>query len=1248
MAEKYTIEDYANTPISSAINPNVLVGDKFKDQQLKFLFLYDQMPEEDLAKYDEIYLKKEGITFTEEMENLLNTERKKLRPPISIQPGPRITETNEWQNYLQTNINNPNFVPTTDPDEIKRIMGAEDAFFSTQGYVNPEWHHVNIYSKAHDLAKQGITFEEGTGTWERLKAATLPRNKSARDVQSIISGPVQYDDFGYRLPEAEYLYPGRPIGEQGPIIRREYDEEGNLVEAFPFNAPGVDGGDFAEFLTRETPALAGELGALKILRAWRKPYQRFYKSPSRKFIEWGRDAAAMGGGAGFGEFTRLALGYEAFTKDIGMMSPDEYYWQAAKDSGMLAAFATAGNATITAGLAGMRGAWNFITNKPVPDYIATRMMDLRNDYQAGLKAAGIEEGSKEANALLDDLIGKTPSEIKKRILQVTGKNYKMFLGEGSLGPDADFALSMVNLMRKEGLTGDMTFEMLENQILQNDASRLLFVQDILMNTGTKEGAYKAAADLGQQLGKRGGVIEQQLKDEIDRTWDMFENAMLNWQKGEKELLELGIDDITALGILPASNKLPGEIGEDVALSKYLFQMVDDPDSVVGMMRNPQISRLALMQKQYMKPVNEKLNQLKDLYGGLNVKITPSSPLAKEIQSLFKKGKGEIFRKDKQLVKWLSENINGPKTAEVLEDIVNIRGLRGFGEGKIGGANVSFRELHEMRTKLWGLENSIGGKISEPTSAAIKDLIGAIDNQMDLMLRKAALQKKPAGEGVDAFMNRTGWGKDYWDTLNQFRDRSEVANHRFIQQLIKSGKDDPKALINSLMTGRAGGTDYHPVADALIHMLRDEAVPEGLPTILQLQKAIGANYKRDVIEPFMSVEGKKDFAAMTKAHDIWMKKHGGLIKSIFPEKGFEGQILRPKWDDMNSSINFVNRTLRKREETLEKIHDEFAPLFGKNADPETMILDIIRGRGLENVSGAVGRRQKLMQILKRNGDKDLIAAVQHAARQDIYAQIVQYQGGRKVIDADKLNELLTKDFPLMGKNDKVVNVSFDKLYEPFLGKQTIDDLRTINAAVQYWKRAEEIGTERARATLFAKQAKGVELPVLGRLLFGPLNPYTWRLGWRERALADKVNRFLGEIILDEKKLEKVAKQLNRKQNVTDAVRFLNTLDSVHAYDIGRDLRALYGESESDTAFLSDSDSPFRSQEYSNLIDEWLRTAATPTESGILPANLRGGMSTAPLWAPPLVGATISGVASDTANWLFPTNEEIDTEEAGTTN
>ena len=79
--EKYTKEDYANEPLSSAINPNILVGDKFKGPQLDALWMYEQASEEGLAEFDQTYFDDNGITFTEEMEHLLNSEKTKLRPP---------------------------------------------------------------------------------------------------------------------------------------------------------------------------------------------------------------------------------------------------------------------------------------------------------------------------------------------------------------------------------------------------------------------------------------------------------------------------------------------------------------------------------------------------------------------------------------------------------------------------------------------------------------------------------------------------------------------------------------------------------------------------------------------------------------------------------------------------------------------------------------------------------------------------------------------------------------------------------------------------------------------------------------------------------------------------------------------------------------------------------------------------------------------------------------------------------------
>ena len=40
---------------------------------------------------------------------------------------------------------------------------------------------------------------------------------------------------------------------------------------------------------------------------------------------------------------------------------------------------------------------------------------------------------------------------------------------------------------------------------------------------------------------------------------------------------------------------------------------------------------------------------------------------------------------------------------------------------------------------------------------------------------------------------------------------------------------------------------------------------------------------------------------------------------------------------------------------------------------------------------------------------------------------------------------------------------------------------------------------ARAAMDIGSKESVDIPTLGRLIFGPLNKYTYRFGWRQRAL-----------------------------------------------------------------------------------------------------------------------------------------------------
>jgi hypothetical protein len=247
-------------------------------------------------------------------------------------------------------------------------------------------------------------------------------------------------------------------------------------------------------------------------------------------------------------------------------------------------------------------------------------------------------------------------------------------------------------------------------------------------------------------------------------------------------------------------------------------------------------------------------------------------------------------------------------------------------------------------------------------------------------------------------------------------------------------------------------------------------------------------------------------------------------------------------------------------------------------------------------------------------------------------------GEVTLNAKKLNDLLTGDFPVGGGSGQIDNVSFDKLYGMFLTKSQIDDLKILNSAAQSEVRRESIGSGAARNALSIGQKESVEIPTIGRLLFGPLNPYTYRLGWRERALDERVGKLLGEMVLDPKKLDKVMKQINRKMDINDAIRFFNSLDSTIAHDIGRDLRELQGESDDDTAFLSEADeNPFASAEYFDYLQEYATSnKQLPTQGGFLPLVLRETLDRAPVAAAATVaagGAALTNMGGDIIN-SFP--------------
>ena len=215
---------------------------------------------------------------------------------------------------------------------------------------------------------------------------------------------------------------------------------------------------------------------------------------------------------------------------------------------------------------------------------------------------------------------------------------------------------------------------------------------------------------------------------------------------------------------------------------------------------------------------------------------------------------------------------------------------------------------------------------------------------------------------------------------------------------------------------------------------------------------------------------------------------------------------------------------------------------------------------------------------------------------------------------------------MGAGDAAESVSFAKSYSMFLNKQQIDDLYKLNAAVQSEVQRKTAGRSILQEAGAIGAKEDLSVSTVGKLIFGPLNPYTYRFGWRQRALAEKTQELLTEMVYDPDLLRKVMNQINRKADIDQTVRFLYSLDSVVAHDVGRELQLNYME--------PDGENPFRSQDSMEYIKEFFSPVGTKTRGpkpGIIPG--REILENAPILLPTAAALTGTAVGQNLSEKLL---------------
>jgi len=1222
-------------------NPNVKLNDIYKPEELDHLYQYSNFTDDELEQYSTAWVKATGSSYIDEMEN--------LRGKINTVPAP-LDDPSVPEQITKHPAFSDGEIPT-DPDEIERRIeefnklqdrGARNRYgidpYAGKGYAAPIITNpsgvINTYRDRLELARAGIPYEEGAPLGERFSAFMIPRSDPVSAIRNIAEAKTgqkqQRNELGYELPNADHLYPGRPFGQQGPVIRYERNvETGEIESRFPFNEPGITGGDWVHYGLREAPAIAGDIAATLATSAVLKARIPYYKSIPTKLKEWGTFAAASGFGTAASDMARYSAG-NAWGYNEGDFE------DAMKEATLIGTYAAGGSAVATATMAGARGTWNFFTSKDAPDFIIERLRRLRQDFQTTLKQQGIEPGSPAARALFDDSIGRAPTEVQKVMKEVTGRDYISFLGENQIGPDADFALGMLNMMQREGFPADKTMELLHKQILNNKATRLLFAERLLLEGGSSEAAKESAANLGKALND--DLIPTQMNAAIDEQMVIYQNLIDEGVNAENILAGLGIDDVASLGLRQAEDGLPGTLGGETAVGENLLKLMPDAESNRALFTNPTITRLASMQRQYMAPIQKDIDTFMSNVGGLQRSLNISSPMAKEITNILGKGpKGtapSILQKDAVLKEWLYRNIEGESTKKAL---LRLQGRSS--SGAFGSDKISFKELHEFRLDLHNMRNQIGDKISDPARKSVNELIAAVEKQQNLFLKNA--QKDP--RLIENLTSDTIFTDSYWGLLSRYGDMSRVSNNKFVKTLLKTGMDNPAGLIDTLFNSgsKTSGNLYHPTGDALFKILRGATAsyegnvvsvfnPETV--IADLQMGIASRYKRVISEAGEQERNifKKNNARII-AHDKFMQQNKGLVDAAFDDpKGIKA------WENMNSSMAYMNKVSEGRDKAIEKIRKEFGEII-PDGNPDEAILKILRGEGLENASAAMRKRLKLAEIIKDSGDPNMIRRMNRIALKDIYSQITVLDTaaggglGLKTIDFDALNRLLTKDFVVGGNTDEVI--SFTNLYSPFLDGKQLNHLKILNASVQNEKRRLSTGEGMVQAAMALGRQGETPPAKLGRFIFGPLNKYTYRIGQRGNTLEEKTSRLMQEAVLKPEILDQLAEQMNKKQDINQMIRFFYSLDSVIANDIGRDLeeaQEYYDENSFSDRYGEEANQDmFGSEEYFNFFQEVFTPPSAKSRGrrpGIIPGReqVEYGPITVPAGAASIIGSAYKGL------------------------
>jgi hypothetical protein len=1075
-------------------NPQLLLKNYFEPAELNVLKLIKYAPDvwKQLEK-DPTQLGFEGTK--EEFNSLVEDIGKRYlfynRPPINPEEDPAPLGVNILSNLRGMRASGPS-TTVYDPTQLTRPSTPREPYtpIPPEEVAELQKRGFSGYQEFDD-PNRNVLFKGFDFDSLLNMSYYQPRHKTDRDLRFALNTISKRT--GVDQGTAYWIDPSKP--ELGVAVK-----QGESDKYVAFDLPYFTvRRDIPDFLHTEGLPIIGELIAMRFGRGGA---QRIFAKQSMpggvgKLLEWAGTATSAGFGAALGDLLRLSAG-----KQMG--AHDREWGEIFRESGMSGLLATAGVGVIDGIMRGIPLLKDLFRGSVLPDAFFAEL-------STGLKAARASAEGIQTRGAVGYGLTKLPDgriqieEVGTAVEEVTTKELNEAIQK--LLPDAEYVLGKnTNLTLGPASLDEFAADM-EILFLKNSSSKEL--RKIF------RGILQGDEDLMQRFL---AAVNRQFGAGIDKDISGQNLSSYFKREGRDE-----IEDLAAASAMAMDNVLNAMGASDVAEGGVqLFKQVPNAQATTKLMERDYTRLREIIDTYLEEPTKAFKEAISDpSYANLTTGAGATRLPAKEWKDVAKNT--DSLLRDWEAASARTElfNILGTDGAATL------RRLQGLGPAKEGGfVNPEFtlKELNDARLVL---NKFIGNTKNTVALDKAINLEHGIENQMYKLLDEGAAReaerltgKKLTGKKLEEWRQLNSYG---FNVTRAWIKQKEAIKKGKLARQIEQARDNPEALVTNLLEGNVPGSPINTKVQNLVYILETTEAPE----LRALQGSVLARIQ-NATNALTSKGTAPTGLQRARNYKNYLQENEGTIRAFFPKDDFKS---------INTLKNFEKNVLGELEKTQTLVEDITTKLGDDN------YTNIVKGT-LEGGAGfrRAGEFEKQLEFIKPYLEASPLLQKRTAsvAKGWLVSKIMKRgPDGIWRLDPEELNRVLYEGF-----GPEQTGKTFKDVMAPLIGKdgpQYVKNLEYLDLIAQRY------ATRTAASKAVDEALLMPQTPFIERMIFPPLTQRGRRITAIRNATRMNSGKFVGELLLNPKKLDRAIKLRKSKLNTQQIIRALTALEINAWYD-----------------------------------------------------------------------------------------------------